>query len=154
GNARAAWRSPTTSFATNSARPTKTALPARPARRSTPAARRVSASRGSSAKARGGVGARRANALGMAKPTTQYSCQACGAVYPKWVGRCTTCSAWNTLVEGVTQKRAGGASPASRASAALPVSAIDADQAARIPTGIGELDRVLGGGVVLGGVTL
>src|SRR3954447_23964478 len=96
----------------------------------------------------------------MAKPITQYSCQACGSVFPKWVGRCTTCGAWNTLVEEVTQKRAGGSSggggatPAARASSALPVSAIDADQAARIPTGIGELDRVLGGGVVLGGVTL
>lgn len=90
----------------------------------------------------------------MAKPTTQYSCQACGSVFPKWVGRCTTCGAWNTLVEEVTQKRAGGASVPARASAALPVSEIAADQAARIPTGIGELDRVLGGGVVLGGVTL
>src|SRR5215475_7895181 len=89
----------------------------------------------------------------MAKTTTQFSCQACGSVFPKWVGRCTSCGAWNTLVEEVTQKRAG-ASPAARASAALPVGAIDADQAARIPTGIGELDRVLGGGVVLGGVTL
>src|SRR5258706_9588903 len=91
----------------------------------------------------------------MAKPITQYSCQACGSVFPEWVGRCTTCGAWNTLVEEVTQKRgSAGASTASRASAAQPVSAIDTDQAARIPTGIGELDRVLGGGVVLGGVTL
>ena len=91
----------------------------------------------------------------MAKPVTQFSCQACGSVFPKWIGRCTSCGAWNTLVEEVTQKRgAGGASPAARASSAVPVSAIDADLAARIPTGIGELDRVLGGGVVLGGVTL
>src|SRR6185369_10005022 len=92
--------------------------------------------------------------LVMAKPTTQFSCQACGSIFPKWVGRCTTCGAWNTLVEEVTEKRAGGAKAATRASAAQPVNAIDADQAARIPTGIGELDRVLGGGVVLGGVTL
>jgi DNA repair protein RadA/Sms len=90
----------------------------------------------------------------MAKPVTQYTCQACGAFFPKWVGRCTSCGAWNTLVEEVSARKAGGASPAARASAALPVSAIDVDLAARIPTGIGELDRVLGGGVVLGGVTL
>jgi DNA repair protein RadA/Sms len=91
----------------------------------------------------------------MAKPVTQFTCQACGAIFPKWVGRCTACSAWNTLVEEVSAKKGGGgATPASRASAAMPVSEIDADLAARIPTGIGELDRVLGGGVVLGGVTL
>jgi DNA repair protein RadA/Sms len=97
----------------------------------------------------------------MAKASTQFSCQACGAVFPKWVGRCTTCAAWNTLVEEVTRK--GGSTGLSlgsttdsrgRGSAAVPVGEVDADHAARLPTGIGELDRVLGGGAVLGGVTL
>src|SRR5438477_7850331 len=94
----------------------------------------------------------------MAKQQTQFTCQACGAVFPKWVGRCTTCAAWNTLVEEVVAKKSsgggGGATPAARSSAAIPVSEVAADHAARVPTGIGELDRVLGGGAVLGGVTL
>jgi DNA repair protein RadA/Sms len=91
----------------------------------------------------------------VAKPSTQFVCQACGALFPKWVGRCTSCAAWNTLVEEVT-RRGGSApgSPAARSSAAVPVSEVDTDHAARLPTGIGELDRVLGGGAVLGGVTL
>ncbi len=90
----------------------------------------------------------------MAKPVTQFVCQACGAFFPKWVGRCTSCGAWNTLVEEAAPKRSSSPGGRSTASAAKPVKDIDADQAARIPTGIGELDRVLGGGAVLGGVTL
>jgi DNA repair protein RadA/Sms len=91
----------------------------------------------------------------MVKQSTQFVCQACGAVFPKWVGRCTSCAAWNTLVEEVTRKSASaGASLAARGSAAIPVGEVNADHAARLPTGIGELDRVLGGGAVLGGVTL
>jgi DNA repair protein RadA/Sms len=97
----------------------------------------------------------------MARPSahTQFSCQACGAVFPKWVGRCTSCGAWNTLVEErVPDKRAAlGARPhmgGVQEVLARPVRDIDADHAARVPTGIGELDRVLGGGAVLGGVTL
>jgi DNA repair protein RadA/Sms len=88
----------------------------------------------------------------MAKPVTQFACQACGAIFPKWVGRCTSCSAWNTLVEETAQPRRASA-PAS-GSRAQKIGEVDADQAARIRTGIGELDRVLGGGAVLGGVTL
>jgi DNA repair protein RadA/Sms len=90
----------------------------------------------------------------MAKAMSQFVCQACGAMFPKWVGRCTTCGAWNTLVEEVSQKKSAGGSPAARASAAVPIGEVDVDHAARLPTGIGELDRVLGGGAVLGGVTL
>jgi len=94
----------------------------------------------------------------MAKVSTRFACQACGAVYPKWQGRCSPppagCGAWNTLVEEAAPKRGKAAAPGVAASRALPVHAIDADLAARIPTGIAELDRVLGGGAVLGGVTL
>jgi DNA repair protein RadA/Sms len=65
------------------------------------------------------------------------------------------CNAWNTIVEEAKPKGGSGQKgPASRASAALPVSEVPVDHAARIQTGIGELDRVLGGGAVLGGVTL
>ena len=90
----------------------------------------------------------------MAKSLSQFVCQACGAFFPKWVGRCTSCGAWNTLVEEALPKKSSGLASSSRASVALPVREIGADLAARIPTGIGELDRVLGGGAVLGGVTL
>jgi DNA repair protein RadA/Sms len=90
----------------------------------------------------------------MAKASSQFVCQACGAMFPKWVGRCTSCAAWNTLVEEATEKKSGGGSAAARASSAVPIGEVDVDHAARLPTGIGELDRVLGGGAVLGGVTL
>jgi DNA repair protein RadA/Sms len=71
------------------------------------------------------------------------------------MGRCTACSAWNTLVEEVVSRASGSAAArASGPSAARPIREIDADHAARVSSGIGELDRVLGGGAVLGGVTL
>ena len=73
----------------------------------------------------------------MAKATTQFTCQACGAFFPRWVGRCTSCGAWNTLVEEtVARKPAGGRAPGD-AGLARPVKEIDQDHAARIPTGIG-----------------
>jgi DNA repair protein RadA/Sms len=89
----------------------------------------------------------------MAKAGTQYSCQGCGAIAARWLGRCPGCGAWNTLVEEAAPKGAGRAAPA-RAHDVRSVADIDLDDAARIPTGIGELDRVLGGGAVLGAVTL
>ncbi len=89
----------------------------------------------------------------MAKVTSQFTCQACGAMAARWVGRCTSCGTWSSLVEEVVSGK-GSKRSAAKASEVRAVSAIDVDQAARIPTGIAELDRVLGGGVVLGGVTL
>ncbi len=90
----------------------------------------------------------------MAKSETKYTCQACGAIFPKWLGRCTACGGWNTLVEEVSRKATGGRGRSSTRPEALPIDKIDDDGSARVPTGIGELDRVLGGGAVLGGVTL
>ncbi|HEX4514253.1 MAG TPA: DNA repair protein RadA [Polyangiaceae bacterium] len=87
----------------------------------------------------------------MAKLQTKHVCQACGASFTKWIGRCTECGAWNTVSEEVVRDKPRGAAPASRA---VPLSEVAADEFARVPTGIGELDRILGGGVVLGGVTL
>ncbi len=87
----------------------------------------------------------------MAKVTTRHVCQACGASFAKWIGRCTECGAWNTVSEEVVRDKPRGAAPNQRA---VPLSEIAADEFARVPTGIGELDRILGGGVVLGGVTL
>jgi len=89
----------------------------------------------------------------VAKTSSQFTCQACGAVAARWVGRCLSCSTWDSLVEEVIPAKAPRKA-AVRSSDVRPVSAIDADEAARIPTGIAELDRVLGGGAVRGGVTL
>jgi len=99
----------------------------------------------------------------MAKEKTIYSCGACGASSPRWLGKCPGCGAWNTLVEtaadagpGKNRLSAAGGQYAglAQAQAAMPLSAIEASEVARTPTGLGELDRVLGGGVVEGGVVL
>lgn len=91
----------------------------------------------------------------MAKSESHFVCQACGAQTAKWLGRCGQCGAWNTIVEEVTKRKSGSKGSISvEVSKPMPVREIDADHAARVPTGIAELDRVLGGGVVLGGVTL
>ena len=87
------------------------------------------------------------------KQKTVYVCTECGAETPKWSGRCPTCGAWNTVQEEV---RAASASSGVRRSHAEPMalSEVSAESEPRIQTGIGELDRVLGGGIVRGGVML
>ncbi|WP_371325368.1 DNA repair protein RadA [Dechloromonas sp. ZY10] len=92
----------------------------------------------------------------MAKSKTVYYCGECGASSPKWQGQCPACSAWNTLVEGVAEKAAGNHRFDSLAPSARlqNLSEIEAREAERIPTGIGEFDRALGGGLVAGGVVL
>jgi DNA repair protein RadA/Sms len=95
----------------------------------------------------------------MAKPAkTLYECQACGATSPKWLGRCPGCGGWNALEE-VRAARGGSGSAsnvAARSGGARPVALaeIQLEDAPRLSTGLGELDRVLGGGVVRGAVTL
>ncbi|MFI5301214.1 MAG: DNA repair protein RadA [Polyangiales bacterium] len=94
----------------------------------------------------------------MAKTSTQFTCQTCGAVSPRWLGRCPSCAAWNTLVEEIARKGKGGR-PALAGEVIPPgkpvaIDGVAEDAAARIPTGIAELDRVLGGGAVLGSVVL
>ncbi len=92
----------------------------------------------------------------MAKPRTHFTCQACGFQAAKWLGRCPDCSGWNTLVEEAApaedRRPAWGASGGS----ARPVKLVDVEGEAeeRRRTGIGELDRVLGGGVVPGSLVL
>src|SRR5258708_39491418 len=90
----------------------------------------------------------------MPKAVTQFVCQACGATSIKWLGRCVGCGGWNTLVE--ERIASGSASKRTVPSGAGPValSEVPADSSARVSTGIGELDRVLGGGAVLGAVVL
>ncbi|HEY9026622.1 MAG TPA: ATPase domain-containing protein, partial [Burkholderiaceae bacterium] len=94
----------------------------------------------------------------MAAPKTVFTCSACGGTNPKWLGRCPHCSAWNTLEEGVGEP-SGGASKnrfqsLARSQPVATLADIDAGDVARTPTGIEELDRVLGGGIVAGGVVL
>ncbi len=97
----------------------------------------------------------------MASPKTLYTCNDCGATSPRWLGKCPGCGAWNTLVESAAEAPAPGRNRLSAGFAALapasavqPLAAIEAVQIARTPTGQGELDRVLGGGIVAGGVVL
>ena len=89
---------------------------------------------------------------------TIYTCSECGGTSPKWLGQCPACNAWNTLVEGVAESPGGGRNARFQSLAkAAPVATlaeIDASEIERTPTGIDELDRVLGGGIVEGGVVL
>ena len=98
----------------------------------------------------------------MAKDKTLFVCSECGGTSPKWLGKCPSCGAWNTLLEQVAGAGNGqannrfGTQFASLAGASelATLSEIEATDIARTPTGIDELDRVLGGGIVSGGVTL
>lgn len=88
---------------------------------------------------------------------TRYECSACGASSPKWLGKCPGCGAWSTLSEVriAARGRASAASPmACSTRQPIALGAVVADDAERFQSGIGELDRVLGGGVVVGGVVL
>ena len=89
----------------------------------------------------------------MAKVKTVHRCVECGAAAPKWAGRCPACEAWNSLVEEV-EARPGAAGSGGPAAVALPIAEVDGASARPVSTGIAELDRVLGGGLVDGSVTL
>ena len=91
----------------------------------------------------------------MAKAKTQYVCQSCGGVSAKWQGQCPACDEWNTLEESLIEKQSenrfqGLAQAAKRQRLAD----IEAEQVPRMSSGLDELDRVLGGGIVPGGVCL
>ena len=88
----------------------------------------------------------------MAKPKTIYSCTECGGQTLKWQGQCPHCQAWNTLVETIAEKSVSRFSPVSETGQVQNLSTIEAREEPRYPTGIEELDRVLGGGIVAGGV--
>lgn len=96
----------------------------------------------------------------MAKTKSIYECTTCGDQHPKWIGRCTGCGHWSTLVEtvpGVEGDLSGtGRSVDSpvRGTPAQPAAALAEQQVEPVSTGLGELDRVLGGGLVAGSVTL
>ena len=92
----------------------------------------------------------------MGKSKTVYVCSDCGTQSPKWQGQCPGCGAWNTLVETVVEPaRAGGRFESlSVTSTVQTLADVEAVEAPRAPTGIDELDRVLGGGLVRGAVVL
>ncbi len=96
----------------------------------------------------------------MAKTKTIYSCTECGAAEPKWQGQCPACLAWNTLVEAIeesstsTNRYANKFEGLAASSQLQKISSIKAAEIERTPTGIAEFDRVLGGGLVEGGVVL
>ena len=92
----------------------------------------------------------------MARSQSRYVCQACGAAQLRWEGQCRDCGAWNTLVETVV-RTADRRSPAVAGPHPTPetlAGSTPTDSAPRRPLGIGELDRVLGGGIVAGSVIL
>jgi DNA repair protein RadA/Sms len=85
-----------------------------------------------------------------------YTCQKCGAEYPKWAGHCTDCGSWNSLVEDIVVKsnpRFSGYLANSAENVSL-LSDVSPDTKSRLPTNIEELDRVLGGGLVIGSSVL
>ncbi|WP_143885244.1 DNA repair protein RadA [Chryseobacterium binzhouense] len=91
----------------------------------------------------------------MAKLKTAYFCQNCGSQYPQWTGQCKNCGEWNTLVEEVVEKTSSKTSPFSKSKQnVINIIEVEAIEEPRIKTPSDELNRVLGGGIVLGSVTL
>ena len=95
----------------------------------------------------------------MAKARSNFVCQNCGASYPKWTGKCENCGEWNTLVEQVIETK--GASAVARSHSRGKIlkpqsmrSIAAEDSVRRLPTGISDLDAVLGGGILPAGVML
>ena len=93
-----------------------------------------------------------------AKVRSAYVCQNCGASFPQWLGQCSTCKEWNTLVEEVQDRvqdrRSLPESVRDRKPKPIAIEDISADSGPRLPLGDRELDRVLGGGLVPGSLIL
>lgn len=90
----------------------------------------------------------------MAKARSQYRCSECGHLTAKWVGRCPECGTWGTVDEVAPLAAAAGPRPVTPMRPAVSISTIEPAHTRHHPTGVDELDRVLGGGVVPGSVTL
>lgn len=94
----------------------------------------------------------------MAKSSNGFSCTECGWQTPKWVGRCGECQQWGTVTENTRQgaavARTTQASKPAEGREARPITELGSDRVTHMPTGVGELDRVLGGGVVPGAAIL
>jgi DNA repair protein RadA/Sms len=93
----------------------------------------------------------------MTKIRTQFVCQSCGYQAPKWLGKCPGCQGWNSFVEErVVEEKSAGRNPGSSDHDAipLPITEISSEEKGRFQIGIGEFDRVLGGGIVFGSLVL
>ena len=91
----------------------------------------------------------------MPKKKTQFVCQSCGHDFPKWMGRCSNCGEWGTIEEiSIAAPPPVGASKLSVGEAPVRLKDVEGSEVARRETGIGELDRVLGGGLVSGSLIL
>lgn len=90
----------------------------------------------------------------MAKPKSTYSCTECGGQTLKWQGQCPHCQAWNTLVEAIAEKAVTRFTPVSETGQVQSLSEVKTGEEQRYSTGMAEFDRVLGGGLVHGGVVL
>ena len=91
------------------------------------------------------------------KSKTVFVCSNCGNESPKWMGKCYACGEWNTYEEQTVIAAAGkpaSAPPLSSSSKPVPITSVDISAEIRFSTGMNELDRVLGGGAVLGSLTL
>ena len=93
----------------------------------------------------------------MAKSKSSFVCQSCGATSARWVGRCEACGEWNTIVEELVDSGVG-AGPKAAIAGGRPTELVplagETETAARMVTGLGELDRVTGGGFVMGSAVL
>lgn len=97
----------------------------------------------------------------MAKAKTVYRCEQCGADHSKWAGQCSECGEWNSLTEVVVEPAVShrakpnlGGGYAGQAANITTLNKVSVSHETRLPTGIGEFDRVLGGGLVTGSVVL
>ena len=90
----------------------------------------------------------------MAVPRTVFSCQSCGFQSSKWLGRCPECGGWSTFVEEVRERPGKAGARGGGAAHLVPLSEVEQEDVVRAPSGLPQLDRVLGGGVVAGGAVL
>ena len=93
----------------------------------------------------------------MAKDKAVFFCNVCGNETPKWQGKCPACGAWNTLEEHKQKVSTSGSAksaPVGQSRHVQRLSQVDSDAELRFSTGMGELDRVLGGGAVAGSLVL
>ncbi|WP_299359508.1 DNA repair protein RadA [uncultured Paracoccus sp.] len=92
----------------------------------------------------------------MARSVTAFTCTACGAAHRKWSGRCDACGEWNTIVEEAPLSEGPGRGLGAQRGRSIPLGGLNANEPAppRAPSGIAELDRVLGGGLVPGSAIL
>ncbi len=88
------------------------------------------------------------------KTRVEFVCQSCGGRAPKWVGRCADCGEFNTMVEEVARPDEGARRPVLSEERPVPITRVQAVDRPRLAVGIGEFDRVLGGGIVVGSVSL